>query len=416
MDVKIPINDDNPAITFCEELCIECGACRHSCETDASANSSRLPVCVHCGQCTIVCPSAAITERYDYVSVKKAISDPDKTIVFNIAPAVKASLGEEFGMSGFAEGKIVAALRTLGANYVLDVSFSADLTVLEEVAELVKGLKAETASPGKGTLPLFTSCCPSWVQFAESFFPKMLPHVSKAKSPIVTQGNAVKTYFAMKHNIAPEKIVNIAVTPCTAKKHEISPADERGTDYVITARELAKWIKEEGVNWSDLPSASYDKLMGTASGAGVIFGNTGGVTEAVVRTAYYQLTGEAPGEDYLKYQAVRGMDGIKTSTVDIAGQKINVAVVHGLDNAQELMENIADGSSEYDFVEVMACRGGCIGGGGQPRTVVPTDDDLRKSRTKPLYKKDNDLKLRSSYQNPEIKDAEQYQQMKGQTI
>jgi len=398
---KVLIRDDNPAIMFCEELCIECGACRHSCETDTSANSNRPPVCVHCGQCTIVCPSAAITERYDYVTVKKAISDSDKIVIFNIAPAVKVSLGEEFGMpaGNLSEGKIVAALRALDANYVLDVCFSADLTVLEEAAELTERLKAGTSS-----LPLFTSCCSSWVQYVKDFFPEMLPLVSKAKSPIATQGNVVKTYFAKKHNIDPAKIVNVAVAPCTAKKHEINQVN--GTDYVITARELAKWIKEESVNWDGLQISDYDSLMGIASGAGVIFGNTGGVTEAVARTMYYQMTGEAPGEDYLNFQAVRGMSGIKTATVDVAGKTINMAVIHGLDNAKEVVDNIIGGKNPYDFIEVMACRGGCVGGGGQPRTAVPTDDNLRKSRVATLYKKDSDNELRTSYQNPEVKEME----------
>jgi len=398
LDTKVLINNDNPAIIFCEELCIECGACRHSCETDASASSSHQPVCVHCGQCTIVCPSAAITERYDYVDVKSAISDSNKIVVFNVAPAVKVSLGEEFGMPGLAEGKIVAALRALGADYVLDGCLSADLTVLEEAAEF-----SELIKEGSKHLPLFTSCCSSWVQYVKDFYPDMAPHVSKAKSPIATQGSTVKTYFAKKHNIAPEKIVNVAVAPCTAKKHEINLASVQGTDYVITARELAKWIKEEGLDWDALQAASYDELMGTASGAGVIFGNTGGVTEAVARTVYYQVTGEAPGYDYLKFQAVRGMDGIKTAAVDIMGRAVNIAVVHGLDNAKEVMDSIAQGKSKYDFIEVMACRGGCVGGGGQPRTVVPTDDNLRKTRTMPLYEKDSGLALRSSHQNPEIK-------------
>ena len=397
-DTKVPLKTDNPSVVFCEELCIDCGACRHSCETDASATSTAQPVCVHCGQCTIVCPSAAITEKYDYASVKTAISDSNKIVIFNIAPAVKVSLGEEFNMPGLCEGKIVAALRALGANYVLDVCFSADLVVLEEAAEFTERLKSG------GTLPLFTSCCSSWVQYVEAFFPKMLPNVSTAKSPIATQGGAVKTYFAKQHNIDPAKIVNVAVAPCTAKKHEINQTN--GTDFVITARELAKWIKEDGINLDGLQTANYDSLMGTASGAGVIFGNTGGVTEAVARTICYQTTGQTPGADYLNFQAVRGMNGIKTATVDVAGKAINVAVVHGLDNAKEVLEDIAAGKCAYDFIEVMACRGGCIGGGGQPRTAVPTDDTLRKSRIEMLYKKDSDAPLRASYQNPDVKAME----------
>ena len=406
MDVKVPMDDDNPAVVFNEELCIECAACRHSCETDASANSNIQPTCVHCGQCAIVCPSAAITERYDYAEVKKAIADSGKIVIFNIAPAVKVSLGEEFGMSGgtFSEDRIVAALRKMGADYVLDVSFSADLTVLEEADELIMRI-SDIAEPDTRILPLFTSCCSSWVQYVETFYPELISYVSSLKSPIATQGVMVKTYFAKKHGISPGKIINVAIAPCTAKKYEIRREDVEGTDYVLTARELARWIKEEGINFNDLKTSTYDKLMGAASGAGIIFGNTGGVTEAVLRTVYCKMTGKTPGNDYLIFKAARGMDGIKVSTVEIIGKKIHTAVVHGLDNAKEIIENILNGENTYDFVEVMACRGGCIGGGGQPRTVVPTDDNLRKSRIESLYKKDSNSKLRSSHQNLEIEEA-----------
>ena len=418
-EIRIPIDGDNPAITRHEELCIKCGSCRRVCENDMAVgrlydleSCNDHPICVHCGQCTNVCPPSSITEQYEYPDVKKAILDPDKIVIFNTSPSVRVSLGEEFGLAPgtFVEGKMVASLRALGADYVLDTNFGADLTIMEEAAELVSRI-ADQAKP----LPQFTSCCPAWVKFAETFYPDMLPHISTVKSPIGMQGPTVKTYFAKKNGIDPARIVNVAVTPCTAKKFEIrreemSAASKeldipgmRDMDYVITARELAKWLKEEGINFNDLKDSDYDKLMGAASGAGVIFGNTGGVMEAAARTAYYDVTGKNPGKDYLNLLPVRGMDDIRSAAIDIAGTPVRVAVAHGIDNAKRMLDDMLAGKADYDFIEVMACRGGCIGGGGQPKTTIPPSDEIRNARIEALYQKDSEMSLRFSHENPDIK-------------
>jgi len=417
-EIRIPIDGDNPAIMRHEELCIKCGACRRVCESDIAVgrqydleSCGDHPICIHCGQCANVCPPSSITEQYEYPEVKKAIQDPDTIVIFSTSPSVRVSLGEEFGLAPgtFVEGRMVAALRALGADYVLDTNFAADLTIMEEAAELVDRIVNKTRP-----LPQTTSCCPAWVKFMETFYPEMLPHVSTAKSPIGMQGPTVKTYFAKQKGIDPRQIVNVAVTPCTAKKFEIrreemkdaslelGVAGMRDMDHVITTRELAKWLKEEGVDFDRLADSDFDALMGAASGGGVIFGNTGGVMEAAVRTAYYNVTGKNPGDDFLNLQPVRGMDGIRSAVVDIAGTAVRVAVAHGIENAKRVVDDVIAGRGAYDFIEVMACRGGCIGGGGQPKTAVPMEDEIRKSRIDALYKKDSGMSLRFCHENPDI--------------
>ncbi|MDR0513154.1 MAG: [FeFe] hydrogenase, group A [Treponema sp.] len=418
-DVRIPIEEDNPSIKRIEELCIKCGACRRVCENDIAVgkmydmkSTGDIPICIHCGQCANVCPVHSIVEQYEYTEVKKAIADPDKIVIFNTSPSVRVGLGEEFGLEPgtFVEGKMVAALRKLGANYVLDTNFSADLTIMEEASELLERVVNKTKP-----LPQFTSCCPAWVKFTETFYPQMMRYLSTAKSPIGMQGPTVKTYFAKQAGIDPKKIVNVALTPCTAKKFEIRREEMndaskelgidgmRDMDHVITTRELAKWLREEGVDFMALADGEYDKLMGSASGAGVIFGNTGGVMEAAARTAYHIVTGHNPADDFLKLEPVRGMEGVRSAIVNIAGIAVNVAVAHGIANAKKLLKAHAAGRSEFDFLEVMACRGGCIGGGGQPKTQIPISDEIRKARIKALYSKDSEMTLRCSHDNPEIK-------------
>lgn len=417
-DVRIPIEKDNPAIMRNEELCIKCGNCRRVCEQEIAVgrlydlvSTGDTAVCIHCGQCANVCPVNSITEVYEYEKVKEAVKDPDKVVIFSTSPSVRVGLGEEFGLpaGSFVEGSMVGALRALGGDYVLDTNFAADLTIMEEASELV-----ERVTKKSKPLPQFTSCCPAWVKFAETFYPEILPHISSAKSPIGMQGPTIKTYFAKERGIDPEKIVNVAVTPCTAKKFEIrrpemndsadylGQPELRDMDHVITTRELAKWIREEGINFHTLKLSEYDKLMGAASGAGVIFGNTGGVMEAAARTAYFLITGENPPEDYLHLEPVRGMEGIKEAQVEIAGVPLRLAVIHGTANARKLIEDWQAGNSTYDFVEVMTCRGGCIGGGGQPKTEVPMTDQIREYRIAGLYSKDSGMKLRYSHENPDI--------------
>ncbi len=418
-DIRIPIEGDNPAIVRDESLCIKCGGCRRVCEREIAVgrlydllSTGDTAICIHCGQCANACPVDSITEAYEYSAVRDAVRDPDKVVIFSTSPSVRVGLGESFGLpaGAFVEGQMVAALRALGADYVLDTNFSADLTIMEEASELVERITKKA-----GPLPQFTSCCPAWVKFAETFYPEILPHISSAKSPIGMQGPTVKTYFAARMGIDPAKIVNVAVTPCTAKKFEIRRPEMAGAaretgvaglrdmDHVITTRELAKWLKEEGVDFAALPESGYDSLMGAASGAGVIFGNTGGVMEAAARTAYWLVTGKNPPADYLNLTPVRGMDGVRTARVEIAGVPLTLAVVHGTANAKLLIEEWKAGRAGYDFVEVMTCRGGCIGGGGQPKTEIPMSDGVRSARIDSLYARDGSMSLRFSHENPDIR-------------
>lgn len=418
-DIRVAIEPDNPSIQRLEFKCIKCGNCKTVCTDyigvcgtyDLKATGDK-PICINCGQCANVCPADSITEKIEAYQVMAEIRDAEKIVIFSTSPSVRIALGEEFGMpdGSFVEGKMVALLRKLGADYVLDTNFAADLTIVEEASELLKRI-----TKGTRPLPQFTSCCPAWVKFAETYYPEMLPHISSAKSPIGMQGPTIKTYFAQKMGIDPQKIVNVAVTPCTAKKFEIRRGEMnaagrhlgmpemRDMDYVITTRELAMLARDEGIDFAALEDAAYDDLMGQASGAGVIFGNTGGVMEAAVRTAYCYATGKDVPAALYDLQPVRGMEGIREAEVDIDGTKVKLAVVYGTANARKLIEKVKAGEASYHFVEVMACPGGCIGGGGQPKDKEYKGDELRKARIEGLYKRDKDMQLRLSHENPEIK-------------
>ena len=419
LSVRVPIEENNPSIVRWEEKCIRCGLCKEVCTnlmgvhgTYTLEETGGKAVCIYCGQCANVCPVDSITERDECPRVRQAVADPDKVVVVSTSPSVRAALGEEFGMEpgAFVEGKMVALLRALGADYVLDTNFAADLTIVEEASELIRRIK-EQDKP----LPQFTSCCPGWVHFAEIYAPELLPHLSTAKSPIGMQGPTVKTYFAKQMGIDPEKIVHVALTPCTAKKFEIrrekmhaagdyhGVAGMRDTDQVITTRELARWAKEAGVDWNTLEDSAYDSLMGKASGAGVIFGNTGGVMEAALRTAYSYLTGREAPEALLQLNPVRGYEGVREAAVDINGLTLQVAVVYGTANARTFLARMKETGKQYHFVEVMACPGGCIGGGGQPKDPMKDADEVRKSRIAALYRRDEGMTLRTSHENPEIK-------------
>ena len=419
LSIRVPIEADNPSIVRWEEKCIRCGMCKDACTnlmgvhgTYTFAETGGKAVCIYCGQCANVCPVDSITERDESSQVRQAMADPDKIVVVSTSPAVRASLGEAFGMApgAFVEGKMVALLRALGADYVLDTNFAADLTIMEEASELLVRL-TEKDRP----LPQFTSCCPGWVHFAEVYFPELLPHLSTAKSPIGMQGPTVKTYFAKQMGLDPKKIVHVALTPCTAKKFEIrreemhaagdyhGAADMRDTDQVITTRELARWAKAEGIDWNSLEDSAYDSLMGTASGAGVIFGNTGGVMEAALRTAYASITGQSAPAELLQLNAVRGYDGVREAQVSLGDQTVQVAVVYGTANARRFLQHMKESGKQYHFVEVMACPGGCIGGGGQPKDLSKNGDEIRRSRIEALYRRDGSMALRSSHENPEIK-------------
>lgn len=428
MDIRVPIECDNPSIQRDEEKCIKCGQCKNICQdyigvhgTYTLEKTGDKAVCINCGQCANVCPVSSIHETYEYQLIQEEMKDPDKIIIFNTSPSVRIALGEEFGMAdgSFVEGKMVALLRKLGARYVLDTNFSADLTILEEGTELIRRLTKQTKP-----LPQFTSCCPAWVKYLEIYHPDMRDNLSTAKSPIGMQGPTVKTYFAKKMNLDPTKIVNVAVTPCTAKKYEIRREEMcdagkylgiegmRDMDYVITTRELGKWAKEENVDFASLEDSSFDPLMGEASGAGVIFGNSGGVMEAALRTAYEIMTGQSAPADLLNYTPVRGLDDVKEASVEINGMTVNIAVIFGTKNASEFIEKMKTGDKQYHFIEVMTCPGGCIGGGGQPKDTKYQGDILRAKRIAGLYNRDQSMTLRKSHENPEIKQlyAEFYQE------
>lgn len=418
MELKmVPIANDNVSIKRDLSKCIQCKECKNICDNEITVGrmydlqkTKFNPICINCGQCANFCPTEAIGERIEFTQVKEAIEDKTKTVIISIAPAVRVALGEEFGLEegSYVEDKIVGALRKLGADYVLDITFGADLTIMEEASELVKRIKENK------NLPLFTSCCPAWVKYAEIFYPELLKNLSTAKSPISMQGSIIKTYFANKMKINPENIVNVVVAPCTAKKYEIRRSEMnkagkylnneniRDNDYVITTRELAKWIKEEGIDFNNITPSEFDNPLGRGTGAGIIFGNTGGVAEAALRTAYYFITGENLEDDKINFNAVRGMQGIKEAQIDINGTIVKVAIANGMKNAKMLIDKLLAKEVEYHFIEVMNCNGGCIAGGGQPKITLEKLEETKKKRINSLYKKDASMKKRLSHQNPDI--------------
>ena len=417
--IRVPIEADNPAIRRIENLCIKCGQCRDICRDYISvlgyydlSKTNDTAVCIHCGQCANVCPVSSITETPEMDAVIAAAKDPDKVLIVSTSPSVRVSLGEAFGMQrgSFVEGKMIALLRKLGADYVLDTNFAADMTIVEEASELVERLTTHNKP-----LPQFTSCCPAWVKFAEIYYPELLPNISSAKSPIGMQGPTIKTYFAKKMGIDPKKIVNVALTPCTAKKFEIRRGEMnasaryldlpglRDMDHVITTRELADWAKKADIDFSTLEDSKFDKLMGEASGAGVIFGNTGGVMEAAVRTAYEFVTHEPAPKELYTLEPVRGMQEIREAAVEIGTLRLQLAVIYGTSNVRRFLSMAKKSGKHYDFIEVMTCPGGCIGGGGQPKADVEERRTMVDSRIESLYKRDAQMKLRKSHENPELK-------------
>ena len=417
--IRVPIEADNPAIRRIENLCIKCGQCRDICRDYISvlgyydlSKTNDTAVCIHCGQCANVCPVSSITETPEMDAVIAAAKDPDKVLIVSTSPSVRVSLGEAFGMQrgSFVEGKMIALLRKLGADYVLDTNFAADMTIVEEASELVERLTTHNKP-----LPQFTSCCPAWVKFAEIYYPELLPNISSAKSPIGMQGPTIKTYFAKKMGIDPKKIVNVALTPCTAKKFEIRRGEMnasarylnlpglRDMDHVITTRELADWAKKADIDFSTLEDSKFDKLMGEASGAGVIFGNTGGVMEAAVRTAYEFVTHEPAPKELYTLEPVRGMQEIREAAVEIGTLRLQLAVIYGTSNVRRFLSMAKESGKHYDFIEVMSCPGGCIGGGGQPKADVEERRTMVDSRIESLYKRDAQMKLRKSHENPELK-------------
>lgn len=392
----------------CETMCNEVQTCNIYSAVDRGFETVVSPafglpmidtMCTFCGQCVSVCPTAALTQVSNVEKVWEVLGDSDKFVVVQTAPAIRVTLGEKFGMEPgtIVTGKMVAALRRLGFDRVFDTDFAADVTIVEEAREFIDRLK------NGGRLPILTSCCPSWVKFIEHQFPELLDIPSTCKSPHIILGTLTKTYFSEKMGIPPEKIVVVSVMPCIAKKYEISRPElehkgQKNVDLVITTRELTDMIKEAGIDFTKLSDEDFDSPLGESTGASVIFGTTGGVIEAALRTAYEWITNKTL-ED-VKFKSVRGFDGLKEASVDIDGEEIKIGVAHGLGNARKLLEAIRDGESKYHAIEIMACPGGCIDGGGQPYHFG--NMDIVKKRMEALYSIDKDKKRRKSHENPAV--------------
>ena len=372
--------------------------------TPSSPKGLAAASCVNCGQCVAVCPVGALTEKDQTEEVKAALEDPEKYVVVQVAPAVRAALGEtyEFPIGVDVEGRIAEALRDAGFDKVFDTKFGADLTIMEEAKELIERMSED------GVLPMITSCCPGWIKYAEHFYPDMLDNISSCKSPHQMQGAIIKSYIAQKEGIAKENIVTVSVMPCTAKKFERLRDDENGAgvpdvDIVITTNELGKLLKDFEIQLEAMnPKTQFDDPLGFGTGAGVIFGTTGGVMEAALRTAAEMISGKA--QDALEYKEVRGMNGIKEAAIDIDGKAIKVAVASGLANANALLTKIKSGEADYQFVEIMACPGGCVNGGGQPHqpAAVHAMMDVPAERAAALYRNDANAAVRKSHENTSV--------------
>lgn len=430
---KEHVNKDETSLSLVRdpEKCILCGRCVAVCEQIQSVKAIDFSgrglktkistfwdtglgnsICINCGQCALICPTGAITERSAINEVWNELHDPEKVVVVQTAPAVRVGIGEAMGLpyGSLVTGQMVASLRKLGFSKVFDTNFAADLTIVEEANELIERIE------NKGTLPMITSCSPGWIKFIEHFFPSSLPHLSTCKSPQQMFGAIAKTYYAEQAGIDPRNIVVVSIMPCTAKKFEARRPEMSDAfrywkeklhlsenehfydvDYVLTTRELARMFKEVGIDFSNLPEEEFDSPLGVSTGAGVIFGATGGVMEAALRTAYEVITGsQLTNVDFV---AVRGMEGIKEAEIDLNGTRLKVAVAHTLSNARTLLEQIENGTSPYTFIEVMTCPGGCLGGGGQP---IPTDEEIRLKRAESIYLEDKNKPIRKSHENPEI--------------
>jgi NADH-quinone oxidoreductase subunit G/NADP-reducing hydrogenase subunit HndD len=402
-----PPDESHPVLVVQPDNCVLCRRCETICPVGAvqfvgRGHDTRVLIdpdrCVSCGQCTHVCPAAAIVEKPAIRQVQEALADPETFVTVQVAPAVRVAIGEAFGVAPGTNliGSLYGALRLLGFDAVFDTDFAADLTIVEEATELVDRLG------GDGALPMITSCCPGWVRYVEIFWPDLIPHLSTCKSPQQMLGAVTKNWWAEQVGVEPEAIVSVAVMPCTAKKfeagrEEMAHGGRPHVDHVLTTRELIRMLKSAGLRLPDVPEAAPTPMLSEGTGAGVIFGATGGVLEAALRTVHAMVTGTELADPDVR--AVRGTAGIRTATVDLADRSIEVAVVHGLHNLPPLLQQIRDGTSPYTFVEVMACPGGCVGGGGQPHGF---DMTVRRERAAGLFATDAALPVRRSHQNTEV--------------
>lgn len=387
---KVEIKPNNVSIDRIEEKCLNCGMCKKTCEKINGLESD----CINCGQCILTCPSGALIPKYDYKKVLNYINDTDYTVVAFTAPAVRVAIGDEFGFESgaFLEGKMVSALKNIGFDYVFDTTFGADLTIMEEANELVDRLKHKQK-------PLFTSCCPSWVLYMEKYHPEDLNLVSTCKSPISMEATMIKSYFSEMYDIPKEKIITVAIAPCTSKKNERVIHSE--TDVSLTTRELAMMIRETNIDFKNLKDAEFDVLMGSSSSSGLIFGTSGGVTEAVLRTAYYMINSKMAPPKFYDLEEIRGEEKIKTTTVDLGKYYLKAAAVSTIKIASENYEKL----KTFDFVEVMACPGGCVGGAGQPLSAIKDMIEIRNKRRESMYNVDRVAQNREAYKNPKVQEA-----------
>lgn len=433
---KYSIDMYSPSIMKDDSKCIRCQRCVRTCAELQGVNAltvahkgdqmkittffekaMRDVVCTNCGQCVNHCPTGALVEKNYIEEVWEALANPQKHVVVQTAPAVRVGLGEELGMEAGTSvtGKMVAALKRLGFDSVLDTDFTADLTIMEEGTELLTRLKRALVDKAKDvSLPMATSCSPGWIKYIEHMYPEHLAHLSTCKSPQQMFGALAKTYYAKARNIDPDEIVSVSIMPCTAKKFEafrpeMYDSGYRDVDYVLTTRELAILIKQAGLDFHKIEPVKFDRLMGESTGAAVIFGATGGVMEAALRTAYEIVTGREVPFENLNIKPVRGMDGIREASIKIEnpvkdwafldGVELKCAVAHGLINAKTVMDAVKAGTADYHFIEFMACPGGCLGGGGQP---IPTNPEIRQKRAEAIYAEDEGLPIRKSHENPEV--------------
>ena len=422
----IPVDESTKAVTLDARKCISCGRCIQVCQENQNvwalsfvnrgietriAAAGDIPLaespCVRCGQCSAHCPTGAIVEYDETEATWEVLRNPDLYCVVQIAPAVRVAIGEAFGYPAGTNltGKTYAALRRMGFKAVFDTNFGADLTIIEEGTEFIQRF-----AHGKGELPLITSCCPAWVDFMEKYHADMMPHFSTCKSPHEMVGALAKTYYAEKHKLDPKKIRVISIMPCTAKKFEIQRSEDMSSsgtqdvDISLTTRELARMIKQSGIDFQSVPESQPDHVLGAYTGAGTIFGATGGVMEAALRTAVHLITGEKLAK--VEFEQTRGLQGVKEAKLMVAGQEVRIAVAHGLGNVETVIKKIREAKAKgeplpYHFVEVMACPGGCVGGGGQPYGVT---DELRLKRAKGLYSEDTAGIWRNSHDNPYIQE------------
>lgn len=436
VSIRAPIDRTSPALQKDNSKCIKCQRCIRTCEKLQEVTALTMAhkgekisvetfmnyplsdvVCTNCGQCINRCPTGALVEKNYVEEVWEALGDSNKHVVVQTAPAVRIGIGEYLGLpAGYrGTGQMVTALRRLGFDAVFDTNFTADLTIMEEGTELLLRLKAALVDNKKVALPMTTSCSPGWIKFLEHEFPHLTDHVSTCKSPQQMFGALAKTYYAKRANIDPKNLVVVSIMPCTAKKYEanrpeMNDSGYQDVDYVLTTRELGLMIRQAGIKFADLEPTNCDRMMGAHTGAAVIFGATGGVMEAALRTAYELVTDREVPFDNLNITPARGMEGIKEAAIKIEnpkdewsfldGVELKIAIGHGLSNAKKLMQQVSMNESPYHFIEIMACPGGCLGGGGQP---IPTNLSIRQERARGIYQEDENLPLRKSHENPEVK-------------